>query len=155
MEVTAPPTDTVAVMEGWNLLGLPLDAPDRHYLSVFDGVPASQAYPYVIDSGYVPRDTLEHGEGFWMLFPMDTTIVSEGAPVAGLSIDVGEGWNLISGPGCAMPVAAITSDPPGLVLSAYYGFGPGGYTPESTALEPWKGYWVLIGGVGSITMACP
>ena len=154
--ITPPsPVDTVVVQNGWNLLGLPIDAPNAHYEAVFDTLPISQAYAYDPASGYVARDSLRNGEGFWMLFDRDTTIVAAGTPVDSLTISVADGWNLIAGPGCEMPVPAVTTTPPGLVASDYYGYDAGGYAAESAALEPWKGYWVLLSGAGDMTMVCP
>ena len=153
--IPPPQTDTLTVLSGWNLLGLPLDAPNAHHQAVFDDQAASQAYAYTTTSGYVARDSLRNGEGFWILFDAETTIVSSGERLQSVEIEVGEGWNLISGPGCAMPVSDVTSSPPGLVESDYYGYGAGGYSAESTTLERWKGYWVLLGAAGVLSMTCP
>ena len=156
-DAVLPPTpaDTLAVSDGWNLLGLPLEVPDPHYQAVFDEQATSEPYAYDQGAGYGSEPALEPGAGYWTLFDEAETMTPEGTPQTEISIDVAEGWNLVAGPGCEMPVADIASSPPGLVASDFYGHGSEGYFAESTALQPWNGYWVLSTGAGTLTLTCP
>ena len=156
VEVTPPSEwNTASVGSGWNLMSLPLDVPNPDYEAVFGGAAASTPNAYTPGSGYTADPSLEPGTGYWILFDETEDLTVEGTDDASLTIEVQDGWNLVGGPGCEMPVASIAGNPGGLVASSFYGYDGSGYFTEDTTLTPWFGYWVLIEGAGTLTMNCP
>ena len=144
-----------AAEEGWRLIGLPLDAPDASPTGLFGRTAAPEAYWFDPVHGYTAVETLEPGRGYWVLFQEADAFGVAGSVRAQVDVAVEAGWNLVAGPGCAVPVADVTTDPPGLVASSFHGHDAGGYFAERAALSPWAGYWVLLDGPGTLTMTCP
>jgi hypothetical protein len=50
-----------------------------------------------------------------------------------------------------VPVTSITSNPPGVLTSQFYGYD-NGYVPSST-IEPGKGYWVKVSQEATLTLS--
>ena len=65
-------------------------------------------------------------------------------------INVNEGWNLMGPFNEQVPVQNISSSPPNIIVSSFFGFGIG-YTTADT-LNPGKGYWVKTNSPGAIQL---
>lgn len=66
-------------------------------------------------------------------------------------VQVTTGWNLI-GALTTIQASEVTTDPPGIIISPFYGYNPnpgGGYY-VATTLEVGKGYWVKVSSNGII-----
>jgi hypothetical protein len=105
-------------------------------------------------AGYVPCDTLQNGEGYWVAYPGDDVAVIEGSPIASatLSLAPGNRWVLIGSLTDPLPAASIVTVPanaivPGTVMT-YDGTG---YSPASV-LVPGVGYWALVTGPCVLTL---
>ena len=88
------------------------------------------------------KDTLKNGYGYWMRFADAESLGLFGVPTKKQTIPVKAGWNLVGSVGSAISVSSITSDPPGMVTSNFFGYA-GGYS-TSDSIRPGKGHWVKV-----------
>jgi len=131
---------------GWNLLSVPVSAPDRRTTTLFPSA-ASSAWDYV-GSDYVSAETLQNGIGYWLRFNMDTTIFLNGATQSSDTIEVQEGWNLIGSISTPIAVSSIVSDPPSMVTSNFFTF-TGTYSTVDT-IVPARACWVKVLNAGEL-----
>jgi hypothetical protein len=141
------------VGEQWNILSMPLDVYDPRVSTLYPTA-SSEAFRYVPGAGYQTVDSARSGFGYWVKFPSAQSLTMWGFPVVIDSPQVAAGWNLIGSTINAVPVSVITTSPPGILESSFYGFGPSGYVP-ATALEPGRGYFVKVSQAGRIIIPAP
>jgi hypothetical protein len=135
------------VQTGWNLVSVPLDAPNYAKTAIF---PSSVSSASRYSNGYVTSTTLDNGIGYWLKFPAAESTVIDGAIRIRDTAFVAEGWNMIGTPTLPVPLDSISSSPPGIVASAYFRY-TNSYQPASQLL-PVQGYWVKADGAGMIIM---
>jgi hypothetical protein len=139
-----------AVYAGWNIVGLPSDVADKFYLSIFPNAIPQTLFAW--QGSYVAEDTLELGKGYWLRFSAPEAIPIGGNPVFTLPLNLMEGWNLISGVSCEIPLANV-SDPLGIIVpGTLYGF-EGSYVSSDTVHQGY-GYWLRTSGAGQVTLSC-
>jgi len=137
--------------DGWNLVGLPLDAPDKNYQTLFSPFDLQQE-PYWYDGTYVLESTLAMGKGYWLDVQSAGTHPFEGYEVGEMTLALNEGWNLIAGPSCAVPLASV-ADPDGVIdPSTLYAFDQ--VYAQSQSVEQGRGYWVEASAAADVTMSC-
>jgi hypothetical protein len=71
-----------------------------------------------------------------------------GSYIAGNQITVNQGWNLIGPFSTEVPVSDITTIPPDIINSPFYGYEAGYISPS--ILLPGKGYWIKTTSPGTI-----
>jgi hypothetical protein len=136
---------------GWNLVSIPNDVPDGAKSTLFPWVPGT-AFAFANIQGYQARPVLEPGTGYWLKFPSIVQGMSFDGPERLFdSIDVAPGWNLVGSMNVPIPVASITSDPPGMITGAFFGYDAGFKTVS--VLEPKRGYWVKTDQAGRLFMS--
>jgi hypothetical protein len=136
--------------EGWNLLGLPVDPPDHHYLSLFPNAIPGTLYGF--DGSYTSEDTLLPGKGYWLRFPSAETVPIAGVSIDSISLGLMPGWNMISGASCDIPLAGV-SDPVGIIIpGTLFGFN-GAYVSADT-IKQGNGYWIRASDSGTVTLNC-
>jgi agmatine/peptidylarginine deiminase len=150
--VGPPVTAPLAVGEGWNLLSLPVAAPQDSVLQVFPNA-VSPAYTFDPAQGYVPLSTLAPGTGFWLKFNGPDTVSTTGVPRDRDTLAVHAGWNLVGALHVPIPVSSLGSLPPGNLLSPFFEFS-GSYAPADT-LRSGQGYWVKAADAGRIVLSAP
>lgn len=128
----------VQYLENWNLIGLPVITNDSGYESVFEGAVSGTLYSF--DSGYTPETELVPGTGYWIRLEADELVNYTGGPIQELTLQLSEGWNLISGISVSVPVENII-DPQGIIIEGTIYQFDGGYSPESE-IKPGRAYWV-------------
>ncbi|MBI3765555.1 MAG: carboxypeptidase regulatory-like domain-containing protein [Ignavibacteriales bacterium] len=143
------PLGTMNVHASWNLVSLPVTVTDASKSSVFP-MAISAAFRYVPGSGYQTSSILDYGAGYWVKFPAAQAFSISGTARTNQSITVSADWNLIGSLSSSIATTAITSTPPGIIASKFFGYN-GGYTLASS-LEPGKGYWVKSSSAGTLTM---
>lgn len=137
------------VMGGWNLVSIPLNVSDYRGSSLYPDA-VSPAYGYSPGSGYVIRDTLENGVGYWLKFAAADTVSMTGTVRNYDTIHVSAGWNLIGSISQSVTTDSIVQIPSNIIISDYYGYG-GGYSPAA-ALVPGRGYWVRAAQAGMLVL---
>lgn len=142
-------TVTASVQNGWNIVSLPVTVTDRRKSAVYP-TSTSSAYTFT-PGGYVVKDTLNYGVGYWLKFPSSQTIPLAGTARITDTITVVQGWNMIGSVSTSVPVGTIIQIPSGIVGSPYYIYN-GAYTVASQ-IDPAKGYWVKINQNGKLVLS--
>lgn len=130
----------------WNLVSTPLAG--SYFKDWVFPMSTSSAFKYA--DGYAIEDTLRHGVGYWLKMPADDYFYMVGVMADSVSISVSEGWNLIGTASVPVLAGSVTSDPPGMVTSDFFGYN-GSYRHADT-LVPGKGYWIKAASAGSIIL---
>ncbi|MDP2208908.1 MAG: choice-of-anchor J domain-containing protein [Bacteroidota bacterium] len=148
-DITIPPlTPTFTVNSGWNMVSLPVTRPDRRKTILF---PSATSNAFLYQAGYQAKDTIENGFGYWLKFPASDVFQLSGTLIATDSVDVSQGWNMIGSISNPVKTANITTNPPGLISSSYYGYN-NGYYPADT-IKPGNGYWIKIRSNGKLFLS--
>ncbi|MGA9115954.1 MAG: YCF48-related protein [Bacteroidota bacterium] len=134
----------------WNLVSVPLSVADYRRGSLFPTA-ASLAFAYDPDAGYIARDTLRNGAGYWLKFDAPQSVNMTGAERLRDTLSVRAGWNIIGSVSGPVAVSQIQTLPAGIIGSMFYGFN-GGYF-EASVIEPGKGYWVKAEQNGSLILS--
>ena len=139
------------ILSGWNILGLPLEVEDAHYLTLFSN--AINGTLYGFNSAYYAIDTLKNCMGYWLKFPGAETVTITGKSFPFLQeISLNSGWNLISGLSCDIPIINI-DDPGGIIIpGTLYRFDGAYYS--SSEITQGHGYWIKANAAGDIILNC-
>lgn len=137
------------VVEGWNLLSLPVTVQDLSSTTLFPSA-VSPAYMFSPSGGYFIRDSLVYGKGYWVKFNSTDQFSLTGGDRIVDTVDVVAGWNLIGSITYDVPVDSIVQIPPGIVETAYFGYDPP-YTPKDS-IAPGRAYWVKVSGNGRLIL---
>ena len=135
---------------GWNMVAVPLSVAD-YRTPVLYPFCASRAYGF--DGGYVPKDTLVNGRGYWLKLNMSRYVSMDGSPRMQDTVGVREGWNMIGSISSPVPAAQICSDPGGMVSSQFFTYAHR-YLVSDT-IEPGRAYWVKMAEGGKLILAAP
>jgi hypothetical protein len=138
------------VHAGWNLISLPLDVSNGSAKVLFPTA-TSGPYEFVQSIGYVPRDTLVKGVGYWLKFDSPQNVSITGLVRNADTIPVSAGWNIIGSISVPVDTGSIVQIPPGIVQSGYFGYN-GGYMAVDT-IEPARGYWVKVSSSGDLVLS--
>jgi hypothetical protein len=137
------------VIEKWNILSVPLTMNDYRKTAIYPGA-ISSAYAY--DAGYVQKDTLSNGVGYWMKFNIASKLDMSGSPRNSDTLTVAAGWNMIGSISWPVPVANIGADRTDLVASSFFRYSKRGYTVTDT-IWPGEGYWVKTNQSGKLYLS--
>ena len=138
--------------EGWNLIGLPLAPANANYATLFADLGPVQA-PFSWNAGYVEDPVLSAGQGYFIDITTSGLYTFEGSEVNSVQLELAQGWNLISGPSCAISVADA-SDPGGILIPESLHLYNHGYL-HIDQLLPGSGYWIETTSAGTVTFTCP
>jgi hypothetical protein len=122
---------------------------DRQRTQVFPSS-TSNAFTFM-PGGYVRRDTLAYGTGYWLTFPSPQTVNLLGFPRVRDSIAVSAGWNMIGTISDSVRSTAVVQIPPTIVASLFFKYATG-YVPDSV-LQPACGYWVKTSAPGLLVLS--
>jgi len=140
----------VAIISGWNLVGLSVNMDDPSQLSVFPTSIEETLYGFT-DSYYL-TDSFNSGFGYWLRFDNDDLVTIGGSVIHDLSIFLIEGWNLIAGP-TGDVVINSAYDPNGLIVpGTLFRYDVSGYLETDTILSGY-GYWIRSFGDGEISLS--
>lgn len=131
----------------WNLASLPLVAGDPRAAEIY---PNAVSDVFAFDQGYLQRDTIFRGEGYWIKSPFAQSVWVPGSSILDDTIAVGAGWNIIGSINETVPVSSVTTDPPGIIASSFFSYH-GGYTAVLN-LSPGMGAWVNVKKAGRIIL---
>ncbi len=148
--IDTSPLNSFPVKKGWNLVSLSVEAGRKAKSNLYPAS-SSNAYSYVSNAGYVSKDTLASGRGYWLKFDNAENPVIQGFSVDSLTVDVSAGWNLIGTINTPLYTGDITSNPPSIVTSQFYQYDAG-YKNADT-LKPAQGYWVKVSEAGTLTLS--
>ena len=147
--VLLPPNLIIAsVRNTWNMLSVPAMVADYRKSVLF---PTSVTNAFAYKGGYVPKDTLVLGEGYWLKFDSAQTVPVAGHYLTSDTIDVSEGWDMIGSLSAPIAAAQISSDPAGIVTTQFFGYNGNYITCDS--IQPGKAYWVKVNQRGKLILA--
>jgi len=135
------------VYSNWNIVSVPILVENMTKSFLFPDA-ISQAFGY--NGGYVVCDTLKNGSGYWLKFDSVETIALQGTQVESNIVNVVNGWNMIGPFDFNVKVSNISSTPPNIIVSNFFGFN-NGYQIADT-LKIGKGYWVLVNQNGILLL---
>jgi hypothetical protein len=139
----------IIVAGGWNLLSVPVTVGNYAKATLF---PTSTSSAFWFDgNAYAQQDTLANGLGYWLKFANPESVIVNGDPIASETVGVSAGWNLLGTISSSTQAANITSSPPGIVTSQFFGYN--GQYFSSANLLPGRGYWVKTDQAGSLTIS--
>jgi len=148
--MTVPPASFDLPLHGrWNLVSIPVEV-GTDSVSALLPTATSNAFRYA-GGRYEYGSTMKHGTGYWLTFPPSGNIQFSGIPITDDTIDVNAGWNLIGTLGGPISPSWITSTPPGIVTSNFWGYD-GAYFVAAT-LTPGNGYWVKANQSGKLILS--
>ena len=151
IQIGAPFGETVLEVqysESWNLIGLPVITEDSGYESIFEGAVSGTLYSF--DSGYTLETELVPGTGYWVRLVSEELVNFTGGPIQELTIQLDEGWNLISGISIPVPIENIIDSGEIIIEGTIYQFD-GGYFPADV-IEPGRGYWLRASENGEVSL---
>lgn len=135
---------------GWNMISVPLLVQDYGTTALYPTAITS-AFAF-LPTGYVVRDTLEDGVGYWLKFGGEDSLDFLGTAVIEDTISVQAGWNIIGTLGYPVPVAAVVPLPPVVIIGSFFGFSVAGGYAEVDTLEPSRSYWVKVSQSGRLVL---
>ena len=93
----------------------------------------------------------QNGNGYWLRFNDAGGTTIAGTSINELTINLHEGWNLITGGSISFDILYIQDLDGIIILGTIYSFNNGAYT-ITESIEPGKGYWIKTNSSGSITL---
>jgi protocatechuate 3,4-dioxygenase beta subunit len=136
------------ILAKWNLVSVPVTVTDNRASVLFPGA-VSRAFSY--QAAYQPQDALTTRSAYWIKFGTDQQVGLAGTPVTTATVDVVPGWNLVGSISAPVSVSSITSNPPGMSTSTFFGYD--GRYSAADVIVPGKGYWVKVTGAGALTLS--
>ena len=134
---------------GWNLVGLPYYVGDESATTLFPESIDGTLFSF--DGAYILSDTLAPGTGYWLRFESEGITVLNGIPIDWLTLDLDEGWNLITGISNPIEVDSIIDLNEIIIPGTVYGYDESYVQAE--VLDPGKGYWLRTTAAGSILIS--
>ena len=111
--------------------------------------PNSSSNVFGYNNGYYVVDSLSNGAGYWVKYN-NSQILHVCGTTINTPINVNTGWNLIGPFDNQVPVQNISSIPPNIIVSPFFGYETR-YEIADT-LNPGKGYWVKTNSAGTINL---
>jgi hypothetical protein len=141
---------TFTVSNGWNMISVPVTAPDYRKIKLF---PTAQSNAFAFQAGYVAKDTLQNGLGYWLKYGGDQSISIPGVPRSTDSVNVSAGWNMIGSVSSPINIANVLPSSGVSILSSFYKY-QNGYA-ITDILSPGKAYWVKVSAAGKLYLGAP
>ncbi len=142
----------VHIARGWNLISLPYVPTHHSAEDIFPGCIGAWSYD-ALSGTYFYAEQLDKGVGYWLYSLVDTVYPMAGTPVVEYNRALYPGWNLVGALAEPTDVDDACTVPDGLLVPPLFGYTEGvGYYPESSTLEPGRGYWALSLGEGILSV---
>jgi hypothetical protein len=142
-------TINLDVASMWNMVSVPVLISDYRKTAVF---PTASSQAFSFQSGYINKDTLQKGMGYWLKFPSTQTVNIQGTSLMLDAINVNPLWNIVGTISYPILASAVTPIPPVAIQSFFYGFLPlSGYYKADT-LKPGSAYWVKVNQSGQLLL---
>lgn len=138
----------ISLSAGWNMVSVPVTAASMATTALF---PQATSQLFGFNNGYTATENAETGKGYWLRYPQEITLPVCGIPYSGNGVPVLQGWNMIGPYKNDITVSAITTTPPGILTSSFFGYSNGYNTPLTLASG--RGYWIRASQDGVINTA--
>ncbi|MDI6804608.1 MAG: T9SS type A sorting domain-containing protein [Bacteroidota bacterium] len=140
----------MTIKTDWQMSSLPLIVRNMDPNFLF---PNTTAPVYMFSDGYTIPSMLNPGKAYWVRNGINEILSFCGIPVSSSQVYLEAGWNMVGVYEKDISVNGITTTPPGILNSAFYGFDAGYYIP--TVLQSGKGYWIKTSQSGFINLPNP
>ncbi len=131
-------TDSFGI--GWQLISVPLESVCPYILYG----------SFLYQGSYRSADTLLIGRGYWNKLKKPSLSFA-GITVTQDTIPITIRWNLIGSISNPVPVVSISSNPPGIITSQFFGYD--GIYFASDSIYPGKAYWVKVNQDGELILS--
>jgi hypothetical protein len=138
----------ITVNAGWNFLSVPKLSTDMSVEYLFP-TRISNVFSFN-QTIYNIIDVVENGVGYAVKFNSLQYILITGQSVS-FPIQVSSGWNIIGPFDIDIPINQISTNPPGIIISNFFGYNGIQYE-TSTILKVGKGYWIKVNEDGQINL---
>jgi hypothetical protein len=132
----------------WNMISVPLIVSDYRKNILF---PTASSSAFAFENGYIQKDTLKNGVGYWLKFPDTTTVLLTGSSRTLDSVNVHQGWNMIGVLSVPLAASSVVSVPANIRSSDFFGYVNGYQVAET--LSPARGYWVKTNADGKLILS--
>lgn len=149
INVNTPREVSFLTTEGWNLVSPPLRLQNMSKGSLFPSA-VSNAFAFADEFGYIRKDTLNVGMGYWLKFTQNEQHTFTAPADYVLNIPVKKGWNLIGSAYKPVPVGNVSSSPSGIIQSPFFEYDDGYFQADN--LNQGKGYWVKVKQNGTLIL---
>jgi len=140
----------VAVLDGWNMMSVPVQVGDYSKDAVF---PGAGPFGYHYLRGYHLQPVLVPGEGYWLKYESAGVREIPGLPVMAETVGVEMGWNMIGSITHPLAVSSIASIPGGILTTGFFCYvGDGEYEAEDT-IKPGCAAWVKVSQEGQLILS--
>jgi hypothetical protein len=139
-------TTNLAMLAGWNLASLPRSPVTGNPSSLF---PGSAGAIFSYNNGtqnYESASTLAAGDGFWVKYDVSTAIAISGTDLDSVRVTASQaGWVLAGSTTNPVPVASLTTTPPGSIEGIVFRYNrvTQAYEPAGE-ITPGEGYWIKV-----------
>jgi hypothetical protein len=140
----------IEVASGWNIVSVPYAVSDPRKEILFP-TSNSNAFTYIVPTGYEAEDSLNNREGYWLKFDEAQQISIVGDLILSDTFNVVQGWNMIGSISADIPTVAIVQNPPNIVASNYYKYKSGYKIAEN--IEVGNGYWIKANLPGELILS--
>lgn len=146
IEIVHKMEDTISTIlaTGWNLLSLPVITDDRSITTLYPSA-VTEAFEY--SGSYIPVSSINYHKAYWIKFNNNDTSSHIGIPITSDSLNVAEGWWMISSLGCPVIVEQMICNPSPCKIYVFRGV----YTSPSV-INPGEGFWIK--GPASLSYSC-
>ena len=142
-------TYTMNVVNGWNMISLPVNVSNARKDDLFPSA-ASSAYYFSSSSEYAYDISLRNDVGYWLKFSADQSLQLIGKPRESDTVNVISGWNLIGTGTYDVPVSNVIALPDSNVISSFFGFNGQYYFADT--LHSGAAYFVKMNASGKIIL---
>lgn len=150
--VQDPGVVTVQISSGWNMISNPVTTADDSVRQLYPASDFPHAFGFNTTSGYFQSFRMVNGAGYWGKFSTSHTNVITGQERLLDSIAVQAGWNMIGSISCTVNTSAISTEPPLILASSFFGYNNGYFV--ASQFVPGKAYWVKVSQNGWVILDC-
>jgi len=169
--LTTKPTFSKELVEGWNLISLPLTADDMTFSSVFSSVAGKYDAIYSYNAtthswvALGADDTLENGVGYFIHMTENGTWTYTGSAYTDMDISLQQGLNMIGWLNCSKGISDALSSIEGdywyvarwnattQKFEVYVPDAPPAFNDFNT-MERGEGYFISMKSAGTLTESC-
>lgn len=150
-------TLNTSVYLGWNMVSVPDTVSNFAKAAVWtNSDPTQPAKRWdTTTATYVATDPVKTGDGYFVKFPLAGGANYIGTPIYSMTVKVSvtdaTQWNLFGSISKSISTSSVIQNPPGIVISDFFKYAPGGYT-STTVIDPGMGIWVKLSQDGFLTL---
>jgi len=136
----APSTITItrSVAANWNMVSVPDSVSNFSKTAIY---PTAISNAFAYGTGYLAKDTLANGPGYWVKFPGQQSVIYTGKWLDSVTVPLNNGWSMIGVPSEDLPSYRVIAKHSSIV-SPFFGYSTS-YTADSI-LKTGSGYWVKL-----------